>query len=319
MIKCLECGFESNRLQWTHFKYNCTGRFQNGKEYLKVYPNGKLVDASVAKSTAITLDNMIKKYGVTEGTARWESYKHKQAFSNSYEYKKEKHGWSKEQFDLYNSSRAQTLEKMISRYGESKGIEQWQHYCEVQAYTNTKEYFIKKYGSERGIKKYLDVNKRKSVGNPKILAEKMGITVEDATEIIIKRQKNFFVSTAEKEFVKLLEEKIGPLSHTSSKNPYGKWSPLLESYVVYDIKHNNFIIEFNGDYWHANPAIYKDDAIIRGKTAKEIQLRDSLKIKTAEDLGFNVLVVWERDFTNNKDQTIEKVVKWIQNVQKLNQ
>ena len=319
MIKCLECGVESNRLQWTHFKYNCTGRFQNGKEYLKVYPNGKLVDDSVAKSTAITLDNLTKKYGPTEGAARWEQYKKKQAFSNSYEYKKEKYGWTKEQFELYNSSRSQTLEKMIERYGETEGIEKWQYYCELQAYTNTKEYFVKKYGPELGVKKYLDVNKRKSVGDPIILAEKMGISVEDATEIIIKRQKNFFVSNAEKEFVKLLEEKIGPLAHTSSKNPYGKWSHLLESYVVYDIKHNNFIIEFNGDYWHANPTIYKDDAIIRGKTAKEIQIRDSLKIKTAEDLGFNVLVVWERDFTNNKDQTIEKVVKWIQNVQKLNQ
>ena len=29
MVKCLECGFESSRLQWTHFKYNCTGRFAN--------------------------------------------------------------------------------------------------------------------------------------------------------------------------------------------------------------------------------------------------------------------------------------------------
>ena len=79
-------------------------------------------------------------------------------------------------------------------------------------------------------------------------------------------------------------------------------------------------ISFNAKY-NTDTAfyIYKDDAIIRGKTAKEIQIRDSLKIKTAEDLGFNVLVVWERDFTNNKDQTIEKVVKWIQNVQKLNQ
>ena len=35
MIKCLECGFESSRLQWTHFKFNCTGRFNNGTEYKK--------------------------------------------------------------------------------------------------------------------------------------------------------------------------------------------------------------------------------------------------------------------------------------------
>ena len=90
MIKCLECGFESSRLQWTHFKFNCTGRFNNGTEYKKYYPNAKVVDKDLAKKTAITLDNLIKKYGDIDGVSRWESYKHKQAESNSLEYKKEK-------------------------------------------------------------------------------------------------------------------------------------------------------------------------------------------------------------------------------------
>lgn len=59
MIKCLECGIESNRLQWTHFKFNCTGRFKNGCEYQLAYPNALLVDESIVKKTAVTLDNVI--------------------------------------------------------------------------------------------------------------------------------------------------------------------------------------------------------------------------------------------------------------------
>lgn len=311
MIKCLECGFESVRIQWSHFKYKCTGKFKNSKEYLKAYPGALLVDTQLAKKTAITLENLKEKYGDIEGQQRWDSYRSKQAYSNSFEYKQKKHGWNKDQFDEYNSSRAQTLEKMIDRYGESEGITKWQIYCERQSYTNTRNYFIEKYGTEVGHQKYLTINKSKAAGSPKILAEKMNISVEEATDIIIKRQKNFFSSNLEKEFTSLVEAHIGKLEHTTFSNPFGKWSKLLNTYLIYDIKHKNCIIEFNGDYWHANPKIYDDLAKIRDKTAKEIRERDVLKLKTVEDLGFKTYVVWESDFINNKNKTIEQVIKWI--------
>lgn len=317
MVKCLECGFEGARLQWTHFKFNCTGRFQNGEEYKRCYPKARIIDDELARSTAVTLENFIKKYGNIEGTERWNNYKHKQAHSNSFEYKQEKYGWSKEQFDEYNSSRSQTLEKMIQRYGEVEGVEKWTSYCERQAYTNTKEYFIEKYGPSLGYEKYLEINKNKSVSNPSILASKMGITTEEATEIIISRQKNFFTSNLEKEFIALLEANIGKLDHTSNYKPFGKWSPDLNSYVVYDIKHNNLVIEFNGDYWHANPKIYNKDAVIRGKKVVDIWHKDMLKLKTATDSGFQTYVVWELEFKTNKEDTIKEVVKWILKEQKL--
>lgn len=311
MLKCLECGFESERLQWSHFKYKCTGRFKNGKEYQKVYPFAKLVDETLAKKSAITLKNLIQKYGPTEGQIRWDNYRKKQAYTNSYEYKKEKYGWTKEQFDQYNSSRSQTLEKMITRYGEVEGTKKWQDYCERQAYTNTKEYFIEKYGKDLGYQKYLEINKSKSVSNPNILSKKLGITINEAVDIIVSRQKNLFSSNLEKEFINLIENNFGKLEHSSISKPFGKWSDYLNTYVVYDIKHKNCIIEFNGDYWHGNPKIYKEDFIIRGISVKDIQKRDHLKLKTVEDLGFKTLVVWEYDFKQDKQKTIEKVIQWI--------
>jgi len=47
------------------------------------------------------------------------------------------------------------------------------------------------------------------------------------------------------------------------------------------------------------------------KTAVEIRQRDMLKLKTAQDLGFKTLVVWESEFRENKQEVIKKVVKWI--------
>lgn len=312
MIKCLECGFEAERLQWTHFKYNCTGRFTNGTEYKKVYPDAKLVSPELAKTTAVTLENLIKKYGNELGTIKWNQYREKQAVTNSFEYKKEKYGWNKEDFDKYNTSRSQTLDKMISRYGESEGSAKWETYCLRQAYTNTKDYFVEKYGREIGILKYLEVNQKKSIPhNPTLLSEQLGITEDEAVQIILSRRSGFFFSNLEKEFIALIEQTIGKLDHTSLSNPFGKWSHLLDTYVVYDIKHKNCIIEFNGDYWHANPAIYSDFATIRGKTAIDIRKKDMLKLKTVEELGFRTLVVWENDFKQNKVNTIKKVTAWI--------
>jgi beta-mannanase len=49
MPKCLECGVEAQRLQWTHFKYKCTGKFKNGKEYQAAYPGSKVVDEELSQ------------------------------------------------------------------------------------------------------------------------------------------------------------------------------------------------------------------------------------------------------------------------------
>lgn len=320
MIKCMECGFETGRLQWTHFKFNCTGRFSNSKEYKLAYPDAPVVSIEVSKSTGVTKIKLIEKYGEIEGTARWDSYRIKQANSNSFEYKRDKHGWTREQFNEYNSSRSQTLEKMIERYGEEQGIYNWITYCERQAFTNTKEYFIEKYGQELGKSKYLEINRQKSAGNDPIeIAKKMNISVDEAVDIIISRNKFngiLWGSNLEKEFTDMLVSEIGPLEYSTFTKPYGKWVSTLGSYVIYDIKHKDCVIEFNGDYWHANPKLYKDNAVLRGKTALEIQQRDKHKLQTAIELGLKVLTIWESDFKANKQETIRKVKEWMLNGQK---
>lgn len=315
MIICKECGFASNRLQWTHFKYNCSGRFKNGKEYQLEYPGELLVDPSLSKKTAVTLDNLKKKYGDIEGDIKWQEYKNKQAYSNSFEYKKNKLGWSEDQFTEYNKSRAVTLKNMIAAHGEIDGIEKWGEYCDRQRYTNTKNYFIEKYGNVVGTNKYLEVNKQKASNNPKLLAEKLSITVDQAVDLICSRSSLRYNSNVEKEFIKLVESQLGPLDHSSLKSPFGKWCHDLDKYVVYDIQHKDCIIEFNGDYWHANPAFYSDKDTIRGRPVYDIWNAELKKINLAKDLGYRVLVVWESNYNADKFKTVKEVIKWILNEQ----
>jgi hypothetical protein len=320
MIKCLECGKDVNRLQWTHFKFKCSGKIINCNDYLEKYPTAKLVDESIAKKTTLSLENMIKKYGQVEGEKRWNSYREKQALSNQFEYKNKKHGWTKEQFDSYNSSRAITLKKCIERYGEKEGLSKWHSYCDKQAYTNTKEYFVEKYGIELGQKKYIEYNKQKGTSGSAIaVADKLNVTLDEAVEIILSRKssKENLGSKIEKEFTELLESKIGKLEHTTFNKPFGKWCHDLNSYVIFDIKHQDCVIEFNGDYWHCNPEIYKENKKIIGNAfAKDVWEKDKKKIQTAINHGFRVLVVWENEFRKNKQETIERVIKWMQSGQK---
>lgn len=70
------------------------------------------------------------------------------------------------------------------------------------------------------------------------------------------------------------------------------------------------IIEVNGDYWHANPEIYKESDIICNKnigkvTASEIWERDLEKKKTAESKGYQIFYIWENDIKKKSREELE--------------
>ena len=71
------------------------------------------------------------------------------------------------------------------------------------------------------------------------------------------------------------------------------------------------IIEIQGNYWHANPAIYKADDIINHKTAKQIWKKDNIKKKFLENKGYKIYYIWEKDFKDNPNKVIEDVKKFI--------
>jgi len=79
-------------------------------------------------------------------------------------------------------------------------------------------------------------------------------------------------------------------------------------YVVDFINNDtNTIVEVNGDYWHANPEKYSPDYFhkAKGLTAKEIWCYDKQRNEHLAQLGYKVVVVWEKeikksDFTINE-------------------
>lgn len=76
----------------------------------------------------------------------------------------------------------------------------------------------------------------------------------------------------------------------------------------YDFKIKNTILELNGDYYHANPKIYEaeDEIIIHHikYKVKDIWKYDLNKRILAENNGFKVVYLWERDIIKFKDDVL---------------
>jgi hypothetical protein len=195
---------------------------------------------------------MIKKYGISDGTERWNSYCKKQADSNKFEYKHEKHGMTLEEYNEYNKSRAVTLDNMIKRYGVNEGLIHWNQYVERERYTCTLPYYIEKYGEEIGKEKYdILINKRNPANR---LFGPSAISLEMFNKLI-KKFKNNIIYYDDNEF------KVKTLKH----NLY---------YVDYYDETLNIVIEFYGNYFHLNPEKYSPDFIQYKNHEKCVKAKD---------------------------------------------
>jgi len=234
-----------------------------------------------------TKEGYIEKFGEEEGIKRWNSYCNKQAVTNTFEYKKAKYGWTKDQFDEYNKSRSCTLENFIKRHGEEDGLRKWNEYCEVQRYTTTLEYFQKTYGEKEGKQKWENYVKARinGVGYSKI-----------ADEFCLKITKYF------------KNNKIWAHCTCGEFNIENIFS------LDYYDETLNIVIEFYGDFWHCNPNQYRADDIVIGYDiiAKDIWDKDLQRQKYIEEkLKTKMFIVWEEDYRHNKKKTIEDLVKKI--------
>ena len=73
------------------------------------------------------------------------------------------------------------------------------------------------------------------------------------------------------------------------------------------IKDKNLLIEFNGSFWHRDPRFskYKNDP-----TSIKIWNSDKEKIDTAKQMGYDVKVIWQKDWESceNKEEYIKQIL-----------
>jgi predicted nucleic acid-binding Zn ribbon protein len=185
---------------------------------------------------------------------------------------------------LFERQRTFTLDKCIEKYGEVEGRRRWSERQEKWAK-------IMKIKYENG-----EYDK-----TPHNLLDSLS-------------------SQIEQEFVTKLHNEMGldineSYNSLSSKYQYGIYSHDHKKRFVYDFVYGNKIIEFNGDFWHANPNKYDaDDYIRNGKFAKDVWEKDEIKKKVAESEDFELFVVWESEFKKCPEETIRKCIDFINGI-----
>lgn len=280
-VECAGCGAHMKRITPTHLKHNCVESIDLA-EYQRRYPNALVCPSGVADVHKITEETLVERYGKEQGQIKWQSYRKKQATSNSFEYKQEKHGWSLEEYNEYNQTRASTLSNFIARHGEEDGLLKWKEYVERQRYTTSLSYFIETYGLANGTTKYLNfVEKRSFAG------------CDHRSKVEMLAFESIKVSVEELQLSVRLD------------NLY--WGP-----YDYGNLASKKLIEFYGTYWHADPRFYDREYFFKQKQqfAHQIWARDRAKRTFALNRGFRVCVIWEHDWYNDKQGVIDYVTEW---------
>ena len=245
------------------------------------------------KELAITKNGMIKKYGEKEGLEKWKNYCKVQGETNTFEYKKEKYGWTQEDFKDFNKSRAVTRENLVNRHGKEKGDQMFDDYVKKQR-TNGKtlKWFIDTYGENIGREKY------KKVGIGKASSGMIsGITVSKVSNEffkILSKFTNYYIKSDINGGEKIIY--IDELDKCY----------ILDGYIE-ELK---VCIEFQGDYYHANPNKYDEffefpeftpENVIT-LTSKDLWRRDKIKKEALmKYMGIRTIEIWESDFYKNRN------------------
>lgn len=182
------------------------------------------------------------------------------------------------QFALSERQSTFSLGKCIEKHGETKGTEVWKA---------RQEKWLSTLDAKTDVEK-IELNYKRTYRNGSV-----------------SKQENFLATTLRTYFPGLETQ----FHIRREDQPLKNW--------FYDIRLGNRIIEYNGDFWHANPNKYVAEDVIKfpgcsPKTAKSVWELDEMKIKLAEKNGFVVMVVWESEFgRKEKRETIRRCVEFL--------
>jgi hypothetical protein len=170
--------------------------------------------------------------------------------------------------------------------------------------TFTLEKCVKEHGREEGYKIWqARQDKWMATLNAKTDEEKMEINrkkVDNSSNAVSKNEMEIYEYL--KTYIPELQKQVTVMRNSSGIGCF-----------VYDFGVGKKLIEYNGDFWHANPSIY-DEAFVNNrnnKTAQQIWDKDEEKYRVAREAGYEVMVLWEWDYRHNKTDSLEKCIQYL--------
>ena len=276
------------------------------------------------KFDTASIDSFIRRYGEEEGRRRFDEYCKLQAkVGCSLDYFIEKYGKDLGQlkYDELCKNKGVSKKNCIEKYGEDVGKKFFNDYCKVQADAgNTLKYFIEKYGEIEGKKKYDDVCHQKPMTLTNFIRKYGQDEGTKKYKAYISRSSVGYSKISQELFEKI-DDELGDFANNSFffiKNYEAEVEIEIngkKKFAKLDYELNGKVIEFNGDYWHASPKLYKPDDIVLfhfyKRKAKDIWKDDMLRLNEIEKHGFKVHIVWESDYHENPEKVIDECVKFL--------
>lgn len=302
----------------------------------------------IKSSRCNTLESFVRRHGEIEGLVKYNSFCLKNRGNKSLERFIFKYG-DKEGVEKFNKLRNSEMSRgtesyFINRYGDKKGREIFKSKIKSLNFGASTEGFIFKYGADEGLKK---IKERKNNTSLKSYITRYGeeIGLLKYNNLILRKK---FFNTLES-YIQRYGEQAGPIKYnkwleTSAVGiaGYSKISQQLfdeidqfNTYTYYATKNKEFvlntdigvfffdyvnikskkIIEFNGDIYHGNPTIYKSDdtpnPFNKTLTCEDMWAYDEKKINQAKLRGYDILVIWEKDFKINKNYEIDRCKEFL--------
>lgn len=312
---------------------------------IEKYGFEKGIDKTIEENTAKysnTKERFIKLYGEREGIIKWENFINSKKTNNNRKYSKptiekyiKKYGeengkilWNK-----YKKSLSFTKKYCIEKYGKEEGEKKWNEYVdkmsksckestssEQMSYINSIHFYIEKYGKEEGEKKYEEWKKSQDHSSISFMVKKYGIDegLKKYKEVSFKR--SFHSDSYHSKISQSLFENIKNIinddtcKYSTNGGELRLYDEKENKPYYYDFSYKNKIIEYNGDFWHANPNFYESDYIFKnGIYASDIWEKDKKKQLLAKEKGYEILTIWDSEYKKDSTNVLKKCLSFLIN------
>ncbi len=214
-------------------------------------------------------------------------------------------GYSPEEAKMKRSERQTTFSKKIciEKHGPKKGLDVWKkRQVKWQDTINTKS-----------PEQLREINRRKAISLENMIVKYGEVLGKQKYKHWISSTQ--FVSASSVAFFRKLEEKMERNDFIYGDRGEHDCETGKYFYDFTDLI-NKKVIEYNGDFWHANPIKYEKKDLMKFpnhkiKPASEIWENDRVKNQLAIDNGYSVLVIWESEVKEDTDKILNKCIEFL--------
>lgn len=311
-----------------HFKSKYPGK--TIEDYIREFPNAPLVCKKTSNRLSEVMSSFMNRPEVKEYYSNlFKGDKNPNAKCNTTEeYRKSISPFSKS-FKKYEGMTDEEKEKQIREYLQcdrddrnTNQVKYWinKGYSEEEAKekvserqsTFTLEKCIAKYGEKEGTRRYIERQKNWSAKVEEQYQQGLfsKIPYSQNSSIYSKFEKNIVDSIIESLDIDINDVYCYKTSQFRLENTNEDCKNKIFSY---DFKFGNKIIEFNGDFWHMNPDIYDSDYCnpYTNISAEEKWNFDEIKLECATHNGYDILTIWESEYNENREATIQKCISFL--------